>query len=131
MNYDIRYSETFERGAKILAKIYPSLKKDLAKLAIGRSKTPDIGTPLWHNMYKVRMAITSKGRGKSGGARVITCVVYKKEQVLLAEIYDKADYASVDEERILRNLKAEGFDLYPLNRDLNKSIPKSIKTAAR
>jgi len=57
------------------------------------------------------MAITSKGRGKSGGARVITCVVYKKEQVLLAEIYDKADYASVDEERILKNLKAEGFDL--------------------
>ena len=57
------------------------------------------------------MAITSKGRGKSAEARIITCVVYKKAQVLLAEIYDKADYATVDEEKILRNLRSEGFDL--------------------
>ncbi len=57
------------------------------------------------------MAITSKGRRKSGGARIITCVVYKREQILLAEIYDKADYESVDEQKILKNLKGEGFDL--------------------
>lgn len=70
-----------------------------------------MGTPLGNNMFKIRMPITSKGRGKSGGARVITCVVYKREQILLAEIYDKADYSSVDENRILQNLKSEGFDL--------------------
>jgi len=70
-----------------------------------------MGTPLSHNMYKVRLRITSKGRGKSGGARIITCVVYKREQILHAEIYDKADYSTVDEEKILKNLKEEGFDL--------------------
>lgn len=70
-----------------------------------------MGTPLGNNMYKVRMSISSKGRGKSGGARIITSVVYKREQILLAEIYDKSDYSSVDEKRILKNLKEEGFDL--------------------
>ena len=56
------------------------------------------------------MSITSKGSGKSGGARIITCVVYKREQILLAEIFDKSDYSSVDEKQILINLKAEGFN---------------------
>ena len=111
MSFDIRYSDTFKRGAKALAKKYPSLKQDLANFVIGLAANPEMGTPLGSNMYKVRMSISSKGRGKSGGARIITCVVYKREQILLAEIYDKADYSTVDEQKILKNLKAEGFDL--------------------
>ena len=111
MSYDILYSDTFKRGAKALAKKYPSLKQDLSNFLIELAKNPEMGTPLSHNMYKVRLRITSKGRGKSGGARIITCVVYKREQILLAEIYDKADYSTVDEEKILKNLKEEGFDL--------------------
>jgi mRNA-degrading endonuclease RelE of RelBE toxin-antitoxin system len=111
MSFDIQYSDTFKRGAKALAKKYPSLKQDLANLVIELAGNPEMGTPLGSNMYKVRMSISSKGRGKSGGARIITCVVYKREQILLAEIYDKADYSTVDEQRILKNLKAEGFDL--------------------
>ncbi|WP_316792052.1 hypothetical protein [Pedobacter frigoris] len=111
MSFEIRISDTFRRAAKTLTKKYPSLKQDISDLATKLISTPDLGEPLGKNMYKVRMSITSKGRGKSGGARVITCVVYKNEQVLLAEIYDKSDYASVDENKILKNLKAEGFDL--------------------
>jgi hypothetical protein len=90
---------------------YPSLKHDLSNLIIELAQNPESGTRLGNNIYKVRMSITSKGRGKSGGASVITCVVYKREQILLAEIYDKSDYSSVDEQKILKNLKAEGFDL--------------------
>jgi len=111
MSFEIRYSDTFKRGAKALSKKYPSLKQDLANFVIELAKNPEMGTPLGGNMYKVRMSITSKGRGKSGGARIITCVVYKHEQILLAEIYDKADYATVDEQTILKNLKSDGFDL--------------------
>jgi hypothetical protein len=70
-----------------------------------------LGTPLGNNLFKVRMNISSKGRGKSGGARIITCVVYKREQILLAEIYDKSDYSSVNEQNILKNLKSEGFNI--------------------
>ena len=111
MSFDIQYSDTFKRAAKALAKKYPSLKQDLANFVIELAAKPEMGTPLGSNMFKVRMSISSKGRGKSGGARIITCVVYKREQILLAEIYDKADYSTVDEQKILKNLKAEGFDL--------------------
>jgi len=111
MSYDIQYSDTFKRSAKALAKKYPSLKQDLANFVIELAEKPDMGTPIGNNMFKVRMSISSKGRGKSGGGRIITCVVYKREQILLAEIYDKSQYSSVDEQNILKNLKAEGFDL--------------------
>lgn len=57
------------------------------------------------------MSITSKLRGKSGGARIITSVVHKSEQVLLAEIYDKGQYNTVDETKIIQVLKDEGFDV--------------------
>lgn len=63
MSYDVRYSDTFKRGAKALAKKHPSLKQDLANLAIELADNPNIGTPLGKNMYKVRMSISSKGRG--------------------------------------------------------------------
>jgi len=49
------------------------------------------------------MAITSKGRGKSGGTRVITYTVLAAEQdgcVYLIDIYDKADYSTVDVAKI-------------------------------
>lgn len=111
MSYDIRYSETFNREAKALAKKYPSFKIDLANFVNKLAENPTSGTLIGPNMYKTRMAITSKGKGKSGGARIITCIVYKHKQVLLAEIYDKSDFSTVNEDKILKNLKAEGFDL--------------------
>ena len=74
---------------------------------------PDVGTPLGQNAYKIRLAIRSKGRGKSGGARVITHL----ETVLLTDettqtvsllyIYDKADTTSISQrelEDLIRNL---------------------------
>ncbi len=47
---------------------------------------------------KIRMAIKSKGRGKSGGARVITYTVVVTENegiIYLMDIYDKADYSTI------------------------------------
>lgn len=57
------------------------------------------GDELSPGIRKIRMAITSKGRGKSGGARVIpyTIVIAENEgSVYLIDIYDKADYSTVD-----------------------------------
>jgi len=36
---------------------------------------PYQGIPLGHNYYKIKLAIQSKGKGKRGGARIITFVV--------------------------------------------------------
>ena len=49
-----------------------------------------IGVPIGKGCYKVRMAISSKGKGKSGGARVITYVRIVKKVVVLLTMYDKS-----------------------------------------
>lgn len=71
-----------------------------------------LGTDLGDGLRKVRMKITSKGKGKSGGARVITftLVVSQQDAVLnLLYIYDKADRASISEKEIEQLLKQNGL----------------------
>ena len=62
-------------------------------------ENPFQGVELSPGIRKIRMAITSKGKGKSGGARVITYTVIAAEmegRVYLMKIYDKSDYSTVD-----------------------------------
>lgn len=62
----------FDKQAKALSKRYPSLKNDLMELGNMLVKNPEAGTFLFGDVYKIRMAVKSKGRGKSGGARVMS-----------------------------------------------------------
>jgi len=86
----------FEKELRPLLKRHRSLAKDLLKLEKELELRPRTGTSLGHGLFKVRLAITSKGKGKSGGARVITYVVTEDLEVYLLSIYDKADYDTVD-----------------------------------
>lgn len=106
-------AQSFLIAAKKLLKKYPSLKADLATLEAMLLAKPDSGTPLGQQAFKVRLAIRSKGRGKSGGARVIThleTVLVMDEElqtVSLLYIYDKSDTASISQrelEDLIRNL---------------------------
>ena len=106
-------AQSFLIAAKKLLKKYPSLKTDLATLEAQLLAKPDSGTPLGQNAYKIRLAIRSKGRGKSGGARVIThletlVLIDETDQTVgLLYIYDKADTASISQrelEDLIRNL---------------------------
>ena len=72
MSYNIIPTHRFEKELKRLVKKFPSLKKEFAELINEISENPDSGTFLGNNCYKIRLAIGSKGKGKSGGARVIT-----------------------------------------------------------
>ncbi len=74
MNYKILTISIFDKQAKRLAKKYPSLKSDLLELATSLSENPEQGDALGNNFFKVRMAIKSKNKGKSGGTRIITYV---------------------------------------------------------
>ena len=47
------------------------------------------------NCYKVRVKIKAKNTGKSGGARVITCVKLVDDIIYLLAIYDKSDQATI------------------------------------
>ncbi len=62
-------------------------------------ENPFQGTELSPGIRKIRMAITSKGRGKSGGARIITYTIITTEsegRVYLMNAYDKSDFSSVE-----------------------------------
>lgn len=61
---------------------------------------PRQGSSLGKGCYKVRMSIASKGKGKSGGARVITCVRVVGEVVWLLTMYDKSDQADISDKEL-------------------------------
>lgn len=88
----------FNKAAKRLSKKYPSIFNDLDRLFGELNDNPFMGDPLGDNSYKVRMAISSKGKGKSGGARVITCVKIIDEAIHLLTIYDKSEIESLSNE---------------------------------
>ncbi len=67
-------TDDFKRDFKKLFKKYPSLIDDVEDLKLDLEDNPTLGEPLGKDCYKVRMKIASKNQGKSGGARVITCV---------------------------------------------------------
>jgi len=94
MSYNARTIQPFEKQFKRYFKKYPSIKSEIAELIKQLEQTPDIGTPIGHDCYKIRLAIASKGKGKSGGARVITCVVIKNQEVYLLYLYDKSEQST-------------------------------------
>ena len=71
MNYNVIPTPDFKKFFKKLFKKYPSLKNDLAQLIEKLEKDYTIGISLGNNLYKIRLAIESKNKGKSGGARII------------------------------------------------------------
>jgi len=77
----------------------------MAALAGKLQEDPKMGTALGNNCYKIRMAISSKGKGKSGGARLITYVQVIKTTIFLLSIYDKADAANISDKELLERLK--------------------------
>ncbi len=93
--YRIIPSERFEKSAKILLKKYKSLRNELLELEEELAENPDMGISLGKSCYKVRLGIASKGKGKSGGARVITYVITENEEVILLTIYDKKEKDSL------------------------------------
>jgi mRNA-degrading endonuclease RelE of RelBE toxin-antitoxin system len=91
MSYNTIATHRFEKELKRLAKKFPSLKNEFAELIADITANPEVGTFIGNNCYKIRLAIGSKGKGKSGGARVITYLYIETETVYLLTIYDKSE----------------------------------------
>ena len=91
MNYNIIPTNRFEKELKRLVKKFPSLKSEFASLIIDITENPSFGTLIGNNCYKIRLAIGSKGKGKSGGARVITYLFMETETIYLLTLYDKGE----------------------------------------
>lgn len=105
MSYRVNTTDPFERDARRLARKYPSLIGEIGRLIAELKVSPNLGTAIGRKCYKIRLKITSKGKGSSGGARVITCVVAVTETVFLLSIYDKSEQENISEKRLAELLQ--------------------------
>lgn len=102
--YKVETIEHFEREAKRLKKKFPSLKMEINELIDSLENDPFQGASMRDGFYKIRLSIKSKGRGKRGGARVITCVKIVAETVFLVSIYDKSEQSDIADGELTRLL---------------------------
>jgi mRNA-degrading endonuclease RelE of RelBE toxin-antitoxin system len=101
MSFEIIPTPPFAKELKALAKKYKSIGDDLRKLIKELDENPKLGTYLGKDCYKIRMTISSKGKGKSGGARVITYVKVVHEKIYLLDIYDKSNSESISDKELM------------------------------
>ena len=112
----VNHTKGFLKDLKWLLKKYPSLISDLEQLNSILVSNPQTGTHLGNNTYKIRLAIKSKGKGKSGGARVVSFVEteliarIENTTVNLLTIYDKSEIASISTEKILELIRKMRFE---------------------
>lgn len=93
---EIIATQSFMKSAKPLAKRYKSFNKDYKDFIDDLEKNPYQGTDLGNGLRKIRMAITSKGKGKSGGCRIITFdAIERNGNLYLMYVYDKSDFDNV------------------------------------
>ncbi len=102
MNVEVKVTGVFKKAAKKLLKKYPSLRLELQNLEIQLLSNPKMGTSIGSDCYKIRLAVKSKGKGKSGGVRIITHLIAKLKiddtgltKVYVVYIYDKSEFESI------------------------------------
>jgi mRNA-degrading endonuclease RelE of RelBE toxin-antitoxin system len=100
MSYSIELSANFKREAKRLSKKYLSLKSELKELFEELEKNPTLGIPMGNDIYKIRLGIVSKNKGKSGGARILSFVKITHTTVLLFAIYSKGEMDNITDKQI-------------------------------
>ncbi len=100
MSYNIIPIPIFERQAKRLTKKFPSLREELIAFRHNLINNPLQGKFIGNSCYKIRLAIESKGKGKSGGARVITHVHVEGENIFLLSIYDKSEKENISDKEL-------------------------------
>lgn len=95
-----------------LKKKYRSLLVDLDTFEKELTNNPNTGISLGNNVRKIRLAIKSKNKGKSGGARVITynvIVNVSEQNIFLLTIYDKSEQPSITKAEISAIIKRSGL----------------------
>lgn len=126
MNFEIQTTSYFDTEAKWLAKRHRSFIDDLQDFQKSLLENPYQGTELTPGIRKIRLTIDSKGRGKSGGARVITfnyLVDEKNGVVILLLLYDKADASSIKINVVRKIIKDLGLDIDALQKEGKLKVP--------
>jgi len=103
----VNFSKNFVKKFKKLNKKNKNILKDIEELVKILEKNPITGTFLGNNIYKIRMANSSKNIGKRGGFRVITYYVDENDIVYLVEIYEKNAIENISIEELIKLIKNE------------------------
>lgn len=105
MNYKVKTIPHFDKALKRLSKKYASLKREYITLLDSIEVEPQQGVNLGNNCYKIRLAISSKNKGKSGGARIVTYVLVRDKTVFLLDIFDKSEQENISDKELLALIK--------------------------
>lgn len=109
MSYKIIPTKIFEKELKALKRKYPSVKEDIQQVLESLQNNPNAGIPLGYDCFKIRVSIRSKGKGKSGGGRLITCVKVTGRMIYLVSIYDKSEQETIRDKKLVYYLKLSGL----------------------
>lgn len=112
MKVTIDLANSFKREFKRFSKHYASFVSDYERLLDEIKQNPKLGTDLGNGIRKIRMQVKSKGKGKSGGMRVISVNIYAtvtETTVNLLYIYDKTERSSIKKEEILALMRDNGL----------------------
>jgi hypothetical protein len=102
------YSPVFIRKAKELKKKHQSLTSDLEALENQLVDNPRSGVDIGGGLFKIRLAVKSKGKGKSGGYRVITYLINESVDsttINMVTLYDKSEESSINKQYLLKLIK--------------------------
>lgn len=112
MGNHVIYTPFFAGRAKRLKKKFATLESSLFDLEQQLIKNPHLGESYGANIYKIRLADPSKGKGKSGGFRVVTYLITETKDatdIFLITIFDKSEEATIRKELILSIIKSLGI----------------------
>ena len=105
MIYKVELTDNFKKEAKRLVKKYKSLKLEILDLVTELETNPTLGVSLGNDVYKIRLAVKSKGKGKSGGARIMSYVLVTQNEVLLFSIFNKGEKDTISDHEIKELIK--------------------------
>jgi len=98
------YTAVFEKYFKRYSKKYRSLADEISELEKLLLLNPKLGTDIGEGIYKIRLAVKSKGKGKSGGFRVVTYLIVENNDDLIINLiilYDKSEIDDIPKKSLL------------------------------
>jgi mRNA-degrading endonuclease RelE of RelBE toxin-antitoxin system len=108
MSNTVKPTPEFKRDLKPLLKKYKTLKETILVLEKDLIQNPYLGESYGQGLYKVRISDKSKGKGKSGGFRVLYYHLSKTDEgieMLLLNIFDKSELSTIKKIDAVQRLK--------------------------
>ncbi|MCH8317991.1 MAG: type II toxin-antitoxin system RelE/ParE family toxin [Bacteroidetes bacterium] len=109
MKNNVYTTPLFDKKFKKFKRKFPSLENEIDELIKELKQNPKQGIDLGANIYKIKLASKSKGKGKSGGFRIITYLIAEKKketEIYLITIYDKSEDSNIRKQIIIKLIKS-------------------------